>query len=165
MATRDALNYLGQKVAEVSEPDGVEWTEQQWAEKLAPFAVPPPSQSDIMNEALQRAVKDSRAIADDIIENFKHANLSYFILNQVPNNLAILMSLHVHHRLRAVEVNIGGIPFTIDVMNLVVSGDLETAYVVLSYMTPDDMTMPYHFLSQERIDILKGLISSRVNIG
>lgn len=109
---------------------------------------------------LLRTVDESNVIAKDIIQKFKAENLSYFVANQIPNEVAIFNSLWLHHRLRAVEINVGGIPFVIDVLNLVVSGDLETALVVLQYMTPDDMTAPYHFLSQERINRLVSMLAA-----
>jgi flagellar biosynthesis GTPase FlhF len=53
--------------------------------------------------------------------------------------------------MRALDVTISGMPFRIDLLNLVVSGDLEVAYVVLGATVPDDMSMPYHFFTAERI--------------
>lgn len=41
MAKRDCLDYLGNKVGELSEPEGVTWTEEQWAEKLSRYSRPP----------------------------------------------------------------------------------------------------------------------------
>jgi hypothetical protein len=42
MTTRDILNYLGEKIGEMTLPDDT--TEAVWAEKLAMYAAPPPSQ-------------------------------------------------------------------------------------------------------------------------
>lgn len=164
MASRDILNHEGAIIGTLSEPDGISWTEEEWLSKLAPFAVAPPSPQEQMLEHLARKVSESRLIADKIIEAFKKRNLAFFVENNIPNDLAIMMSLHVHHRLRAVSLNVGGVDFVIDVLNLVISGDLETAYVVLSYMQADDMSMPYHFLSQEVIDLLKVSIAERVGL-
>ena len=160
MATRDILNYQGDVIGQMNLPDDT--TEEVWAAKLAPFAKAPPSEEEQFVQALSRTVAQSRIWADEIIEEFKKENLAYFITSGTSNDLAIMISLHVHHRLRAVPVTIGGVSFVIDVMNLVISGDLETAFVVLSYMTPDDMSMPYHWFNQERIDSLKSKISSRI---
>jgi hypothetical protein len=77
---------------------------------------------------------------------FKEANLG--------SGIDLAQALWVHHRLRALDINVGGLPMTIDLMNLVVSGDLEAAYATLSYATPDDMTQPYHWLSSEQIGFL-----------
>ena len=164
MAKRDILNYEGTKIGELEEPSGVTWTEEEWTERLSKFAVAPATPQDQMIQMLSRQVSESRKIADEIIEAFKLRNLKFFIDNEIPNDLAIMMSLHVHHRLRAVEITVGGVAFTIDLLNLVISGDLETAYVVLKYMQPDSMEQPYHFWSQEVIDLLRTSIADRIGI-
>lgn len=156
METRNVLDWQGNVVGELTLPSGT--PENVWAAKLAHYAKPPPSQQEQLAEMLSRKVSKSREIADDIIERFKKTNLQFFLENNVSNDLAILMSTHVHHRLRAVDVTINGNQFTIDLMNLVISGDLETAYMVLGYMQPDSMTEPFHFLSQEKIDALRAMI-------
>jgi hypothetical protein len=159
---RDILNYLGDKIGELELPDDT--PEEVWDSQLAMYAVAPPSPQEQFSEALSRTVAQSRLWADEIIEEFKKENLADFVTNSVPNDLAIMISMHVHHRLRAIDITVGGVPFTIDLMNLVISGDLETAYVVLAYMTPDDMSMPYHWLSQSRIDALRSKIATRVGL-
>lgn len=87
-----------------------------------------------------------KEFATQLMAEFKQANLGYGI------NLA--QALWVHHRLRALDINIDGLLLTIDLMNLVVSGDLEAAYATLSYSVPDDMSQPYHWLSSEKIGFL-----------
>lgn len=164
MAKRDILNYQGDKIGELEEPSGVTWTEDEWTERLSRYASPPDTEQEQLHKILSREVSKSRIIADEIIEDFKLRNLKYFIENNISNDLAIMMSLHVHHRLRAVDVTVGGVPFTIDLLNLVISGDLETAYVVLKYMAPDSMELPYHFWSQEVIDLLRNSIADRIGI-
>lgn len=159
---RDILDYLGNKLGEMELPDDT--SEEVWAAKLAKFAVDPPSQQEQISMALSRKVSESRAMADEIIEAFKKRNLQHFMENEVPNDLAIMQSMWVHHRLRAVEVTAGGLDLVIDLLNLVVSGDLETAWAVLGMMAPDEMDQPYHFLSQEVIDYLRGLIADRIGL-
>jgi hypothetical protein len=70
--------------------------------------------------------------------------------------IGILQALHTHNRLKswdvALPVEMGGFTFNVDVMNLVVAGDIETATIALMYGTPDDMTQPYHWLNAERIE-------------
>lgn len=156
MTSRPIFNYEGIQIGVLQLP--VETSEEVWAARLAIYAKPPPSQQEQLAEMLSRKVSKSREIADDIIERFKKTNLQFFLENNVSNDLAILMSTHVHHRLRAVDVTINGNQFTIDLMNLVISGDLETAYMVLGYMQPDSMAEPFHFLSQEKIDDLRAMI-------
>lgn len=157
---RDILNWQGQVIGQLELPDNTE--ESVWQERLAAFAKPPPTSEQLLFLQIERAVSESRNISDKIIELFKKENLAFFILNNIPNDLALMMSLHTHHRLRTVEINISGTPFVIDLLNLVVSGDLETALMVLSQMTPDDMSQPYHFLNQERINRLIEMIRERI---
>lgn len=162
MAVRDILNYLGEKVGEMEQPD--DYTEEQWAEAMAPYAAPPPNQQEYIESILERTVLDSQKLAAEIMQDFKKSNLAHFMQSGLTNEQILLQSLWVHHRLRAIEINVGGLPLTIDLMNLVVSGDLETAYVVLSYMSPDDMSQPFHYLSAEVIGILKTLINDRLGL-
>lgn len=67
-------------------------------------------------------------------------------------------ALWVHHRLRALEITYNSVPMVVDVMNMVVSGDIGTAYIAFSLMAPDDMTQSYHWFSQPRIDQIKALL-------
>jgi hypothetical protein len=39
-------------------------------------------------------------------------------------------------------------------MNMGLSGDIETACLTLMSGQPDDMTQPYHWMNQERINFL-----------
>jgi len=41
MATRDILDFNEIKIGELSEPDGVTWTEEEWSERLAVYSAPP----------------------------------------------------------------------------------------------------------------------------
>jgi hypothetical protein len=159
---RDILDWQGNKIGELELPNDT--TEEQWAQALAPYAVAPPDGSAQLENALTRTVLRSREIADEIIESFKKRNLRYFIENGVSNDLAILKSLWVHHRLRALDITVSGLPLTIDLMNLCISGDLETAYVVLIYMEPDDMSQPFHFLSADVIAELAQSIKDRIEM-
>ena len=70
----------------------------------------------------------------------------------------------IHHRMRAMDINVGGLAMTIDLMNLVITGDLETAYIVLGLITPDDMTQPYHWFSADRIAALRARIGEKISI-
>lgn len=159
---REILNYLGEKIGELELPD--ETIDEVWEEELAKYAIPPKSQLEQMSEALTRAVSTSRVLADQIIEEIKKENLQFFLTSGMSQDLAIMLSLHTHSRMRAIDIKVGGMPFTIDLMNLIISGDLETAWVVLSYMNPDDMSMPFHYFSREAIENIKLKISARVSI-
>jgi len=162
MAIRDILDYQGVKIGELELPDGT--SEEVWAAKLAPYAVAPLTQEQQIISQLKRTVQESKVIADEVMEEFKKENLLYFATAGISNDLAVLKSLWVHHRLRAVDITVGGLPVTVDIMNMVVSGDIETAYVALSYMTPDDMSQDYHFLSTEKINDLKTKLGARLGL-
>ncbi len=160
--TRDILDYEGNKIGELTLPDDT--AEAVWTAKLSAYAKAPPTQEEQMKKALSRAVRDSRDMADNIIECFKRSNLEYFVTSGISNELALLKSMWTHNRLRAMDISVNGLSMTIDLMNLVVSGDLETAYFVLGLITPDDMSQPYHFLSQEKIDELRGMVADKIGV-
>jgi hypothetical protein len=160
MAIRDALNHLGQKVGEVQMPD--ETTEAQWLIALAPYLVPPQTEQQKLALKLARTVDQGRKAADAIIDAFKKDNLASFVEQGLADEVIIMKSCWLHHRFRAVDYTIGGIPMVCDLMNLCITGDLETAYTVLSLMEPDDMTQPYHFFSQAKIDQMKALVGSYI---
>jgi len=110
------------------------------------------SQDELLEKALLRSIDKSRLIAENVIEKFKAKNLTEFLAADLPNEHALLISLWIHDRLRAATVEINGMTFTVDCFNLVISGDLETAIVVLQHLEPDAMTEPYHWLTRERLD-------------
>lgn len=100
-----------------------------------------PTVVDVVAEINRR-----KEFATQLMAEFKQANLG--------SGINLPQALWVHHRLRALEINVDGLALTIDLMNLVVSGDLEAAYATLSYATPDDMSQPYHWLSAQQIAFL-----------
>lgn len=64
-------------------------------------------------------------------------------------------ALWMHHRVRSLIVSFPNMPETNqDIINMGASGDIETACLALMYCVPDDMTQPYHWLNQERINWL-----------
>lgn len=136
---RDILDYLGNVIGEMDLPDDT--SEEVWAQKLAVYAVDPnPNALQI----LDATIKERKEWADDFMQRFKKKNLL--------ENINGMQALWVHHRLRALPVNFTGMDFTIDLLNLVVSGDLECACLALMNTPPDAMDQPFHFLSQERLD-------------
>ena len=100
-----------------------------------------PNVVDIVGEINRR-----KEFATQLMAEFKEANLG--------SGINLPQALWVHHRLRALDINVDGLAMTIDLMNLVVSGDLEAAYATLSYAVPDDMSQPYHWLSSAQIGFL-----------
>ena len=66
------------------------------------------------------------------------------------DGITAIQGMHMHHIFRAYPVSFGGQNFTIDLMNLAISGDLEIATLSLIYGYTDDMSQPYHWFSAER---------------
>lgn len=87
-----------------------------------------------------------KEFATQLMAEFKKENIN--------QGINLDQALWVHHRLRAIDINVNGLELTIDLMNLVVSGDLESAYATLLYAVPDDMSQPYHWLSSTQIAFL-----------
>lgn len=142
MSKRDFLDYLGNKIGELEEPVGITWSEETWAEKLAPFAKAPESNDQIIHKILEATIKQRKEYADDLIERFKNFNMT--------SGINILQALWLQHRMRALSITVYGVNFTVDIMNLVVSGDVEVACVALQYAQVDDMSLPYHFFNDAR---------------
>lgn len=163
METRDILDYQGVKIGELELPDGT--SEEEWASKLAQFAIAPPTEEQLLANYLTRKVSESRKIADEAIDEFQKQVFQYFLTEGVDEQLALLKSCWAHHRLRAVDVTIGGVPMTIDVMNLAITGSLETAWVVMGYMTPDAGDQPFHFFTADWIAQFRSIIGDKVGLG
>lgn len=90
--------------------------------------------------------KALREFAEDFMLAFKQKNLS--------EGINITQALWLHQRFRVWDVSLpvemGGFSFQVDLMNMVVAGDIETAVVALMYGAPDDMSQPYHWFNAER---------------
>lgn len=91
-------------------------------------------------------IKQRKEYADDLLERFKARNIS--------QGINLLQGMHMHSRMRGLSVTISGATFTLDLMNMAVSGDIELACVALQYTVPDDMSLPYHWLNTDRISWL-----------
>lgn len=92
-----------------------------------------------------------KKFAQDLLIEFKQLNLDAGI-NSV-------QAIWLHHRSRNLDVVVGGVAMTVDIMNMAIVGDVEAAYVALDYCTPDDMTQSHHWFNQERVDWLKTKIA------
>ena len=106
-------------------------------------------------------IKKTREWCELLIEDVK-------LMNQNAG-LGLSQSLWFHHRMRALPLSVVqahadampplqplvGLTLTIDLMNLVVSGDVETAYAALLCAQPDDMSEEYHCINQDLLDYLK----------
>jgi hypothetical protein len=108
---------------------------------------------------------ERKQFADELMQELKLMNIEAGV------NLS--QSLWIHHRLRVLTFTVApghvtAFPplaplvnqtITIDFMNLVISGDIETAFAALVCATPDDMSQPYHALSAEFIGFIQMRIS------
>lgn len=94
---------------------------------------------------LDISIKKRKEFADDLIERLKKRNMQ--------QSINAVQGLWMHQKIRQLNVTLPGAPtFSVDLMNMVVSGDLELACLSLMYSQADDMSLPYHWLSQERIN-------------
>ena len=139
-------------------------------------ALPDPSEIDALIESYDfEAAAEAQAIfgiiaarrlwAENMMERLKFQNIQ--------NDATLAQSLWIHTRLRKLEITplqahadafpalqpVVGVTLVIDLMNLVISGDLETAYATLLCTTPDPMTEEYHVLDQDLIDWIKNEIA------
>lgn len=112
----------------------------------------------------QRADDDSaREFAADLMARIKMLNKSEGV------NLG--QALWIHSRFRALPVTVTseiaamlpgsgldvliGVSIAIDLMNLIISGDLECAYAILMACDRDDMTQAYHWLNNDRLNWIR----------
>jgi hypothetical protein len=96
----------------------------------------------------------NRVFAQDLLIEFKQKNIT--------EGMNAPQALWLHHRTRAWDVNFMGKTYTVDLMNMCQSGDLETVYISLAYGIIDDMSQSYHWLNQTRVDFLKNAISKQL---
>lgn len=137
---RDILNYQGNKIGELELPDNT--PEDVWDKKLASFAVAPPSQEEVQASYLEYSIIERKQFAEKMLENFKARNIS--------QGINAVQGMWMHHTLRAYPVTFAGMNFTIDIMNLAISGDLEIACLCLMYGYTDSGEESYHWLTSER---------------
>lgn len=117
--------------------------ESVWQEKLNQYKYIAPNEADARRKA---SIISRKEWADDLIQRFKDMNIS--------SGININQALWLQHRMRALNITVGGIPMIMDMMNLVISGDIEVACVALQYAAADDMTQTYHWFSAGRRDWL-----------
>lgn len=102
---------------------------------------------------VKNTVIENKQFADDLMQRLKEKNI-------LDGLNSIDQSAWVHHRLRKIDYTLSDNTTVVqlDLMNLVVSGDIETAEQALGQVTPDDMTEAYHWLDQARIDWIRNEI-------
>jgi hypothetical protein len=143
---RNVLDYQGNVIGVLDMPDGT--TEEMWEVELSKYSKPPSDPSAVARKFL---IKDRKIFADEMMQRFKDRNIT--------TGLNVVQALWLHHRMRAWEVTLpaqyGGFSYVVDVLNMAVSGDLETAYFAIRFGTLDDMSQPYHCINQSTVDWLK----------
>lgn len=143
---RPILDWQDNIIGTLNLPEGT--SEQVWAEKLQEYKNPPP---DINQIKVNWLIKDRKIFADEMMQRFKNRNIN--------GGLNVVQALWLHHRMRAWEVQLpaqyGGFSYVVDVLNMAVSGDLETAYFAIRFGTMDAMDQPYHCVDQAVMDWLK----------
>lgn len=79
------------------------------------------------------------------------------IIRNVKDGINIMQSTYLFSRFEQYEYTIPGTNQTIkvDLFKLLETGAIPTLYYHLLRVQPDDMTQPYHFLTQERLNWLK----------
>lgn len=100
-----------------------------------------------MSTLVEKRLADDRAAKD-----FADTVMAEFKINNIDAHIGLEQVLWMHHRMRALDIHHpSGKVYQVDFVNLVVSGDIQTAYYALLMVVPDDMTQPFHWLNAERI--------------
>jgi len=132
-----------------------------------------PNESDfIINQMILTPEQLTQLSIDEAQRKFASNLMAVLKVLNKGSNISLAQSLWVHHRLRALQIVITsdlatampvfnplvGLTVTIDLLNLVVSGDLETAYFTIAAATPDDMSEDYHALSSTTLAFMRNQI-------
>jgi hypothetical protein len=114
--------------------------------------------ANFVSSIVSKTVSQNKQFADNLMERLKNKNI-------LDGLSSIDQAAWVHHRLRKMDYTMsdGQTVVQLDIMNLVVSGDVETAAMALSQMQPDDMSEPHHWLNTERINWIRNEIHSYLN--
>lgn len=84
--------------------------------------------------------------AKDMLIKFKAINIS--------QGINAIQSLWLHERVRKWNCTVSGVSFEVDIVNMAMSGDIETTCIAMMYGQPDEMNHPKHWLTQEKMDYL-----------
>lgn len=139
---RNILNNQDQVIGTLELPDGT--PESVWEERLSAYKI---SEQELSERGLEQSIKARKLYAEDLLERFKKKNIS--------EGINVLQAINMHAKVRALPVTFMGHSMTVDLLNCAISGDIEVAVLTLLYCTDiDDMTQPYHWLNQERVNWL-----------
>lgn len=106
---------------------------------------------------LDQPTEQVRAVLQSIDDKREYCRrlFAYFKVKNAQSGANLVQAAWSHSRLRALNTTIGGLSVTLDVINLVNTGELELVYAALEGMTVDDGSLPYHWLTQTRVDDIK----------
>lgn len=83
--------------------------------------------------------------------DFAKSLMAEFKQQNKDDGINALQAMWLHHRVRAWSYSFYGISYTVDIPNMVISGDIETACLALLNGAPDDMSQAYHWVSAPRV--------------
>jgi hypothetical protein len=87
-----------------------------------------------------------RKFASDLFEAFKIKNMN--------EGVQWYQAMHLHDFLKNYKVilppQLGSVEMHVDLVNILIAGDIETGCLALTYGEQDDMSLPYHWFSEER---------------
>lgn len=115
------------------------------------------------NEVIE-IVEENLEINTTFDHNDKYAKRSefgVFLMNKVArqnetNNINLEQANWFIGRVKGITLTTGDVINEVNILVLFSRGMLETTYVAISQMTPDDFTQPYHWVTQDLIDQMAG---------
>ena len=126
----------------------------------------------IVNQIELNESQHTQLLRDNAARDFSSKLTAVLKVFNQGQGMNLAQSLWAHHRIRALEIVVTqdlanavsvfsplvGQTIVIDAMNLVISGDIETAYFVFTAATPDDGTQAYHALTSEFLGFMRNQI-------
>jgi hypothetical protein len=100
-------------------------------------------------------LSNSSYMADNMSrKEFGEKLMLAFKQRNISEGLQWYQAIWLHHRVREWQVTypeaLGGDICYVDVCNMMYSGDIETACLALQYGVVDDMTKPFHCVTEDR---------------
>lgn len=142
MATRNIIDANGSVIGQLTLPDST--TEAEWSERLASYILDPQT---VQSQTIFFDIKARKQFAEEMIERFKKDNIK--------NGINALQAIHMHTKIRELTGTFMGYSYKVDIINLVVAGDLEVAVICLMNATNlDDGSQPYHWFTPGRRDMI-----------
>lgn len=90
----------------------------------------------------------------------------YLAMNQkyLAEGIQSLQALWVLHRFSAWNITYAGVPFVLDLYNIIFMGNVSLLYSAINLAVPDDMTQPQHWLSANRLASIKESLAQYLGI-